>query len=56
MVTNGSLQAFNFISRHHVQSGVKFFVEAPCYDRSLQILRRLGAEVEAIPLTDEGMT
>ena len=55
MVTNGSLQAFNFIARHHVQAGDKVFVEAPCYDRSLQILRRLGAEVEAVPLTDEGV-
>jgi 2-aminoadipate transaminase len=55
MVTNGSLQAFNFIARHHVQSGAKIFVEAPCYDRSLQILRRLGADVESVPLTDEGL-
>jgi 2-aminoadipate transaminase len=55
MITNGSLQAFNFIARHHVQTGTKVFVEAPCYDRSLQILRRLGAEVESIPLSDDGM-
>jgi len=55
MVTNGSLQAFSFIARHHVQAGAKVFVEAPCYDRSLQILRRLGAEVESIPLSDDGL-
>jgi DNA-binding transcriptional MocR family regulator len=55
MISNGSLQAFSFIARHHVQAGAKFFVEAPCYDRSLQILRRIGADVEAIPLTDEGL-
>ncbi len=55
MITNGSLQAFNFIARHHVQSGARIFVEAPCYDRSLQILRRLGADVESIPLGDDGM-
>ena len=55
MITNGSLQAFNFVARHHVQAGAKIFVEAPCYDRSLQILRRLGAEVESIPLADDGM-
>ena len=47
MITNGSLQAFAFIARHHVAAGAKFFVEAPCYDRSLLILRRLGAEVES---------
>ncbi|HWB56911.1 MAG TPA: PLP-dependent aminotransferase family protein [Gaiellaceae bacterium] len=55
MITNGSLQAFNFIARHHVQAGARFFVEAPCYDRSLQILRRLGADVESVPLSEDGM-
>jgi 2-aminoadipate transaminase len=55
MITNGSLQAFNFIARHHVQTGVRIFVEAPCYDRSLQILRRLGADVEPIRLCDDGI-
>jgi DNA-binding transcriptional MocR family regulator len=55
MITNGSLQAFNFVARHHVQAGATIFVEAPCYDRSLQILRRLGADVESVPLADDGM-
>jgi 2-aminoadipate transaminase len=55
IITNGSLQAFSFIARHHVQAGAKVFVEAPCYDRSLQILRRLGAEVETVPLSDDGL-
>ena len=55
MITNGSLQAFNFIARHHVQAGTRFFVEAPCYDRSLSILRRLGADVESVPLSEDGM-
>jgi len=55
IITNGSLQGFNFVARHFVQGGTKVFVEAPCYDRSLQILRRLGAEVEAIPLCEEGL-
>jgi 2-aminoadipate transaminase len=55
MITNGSLQAFSFIARHHVQAGAKVFVEAPCYDRSLQILRRLEADVETVPLSDDGL-
>ncbi len=55
MITNGSLQAFNFIARHHVQAGARFFVEAPCYDRSLSILRRLGADVESVALSEDGM-
>ena len=55
IVTNGSLQAFNFVARHFVEKGVRFYVEAPCYDRSLSILRRVGADVEDIPLCDEGL-
>jgi 2-aminoadipate transaminase len=55
LITNGSLQAFSFLARHHVQAGVKVFVEAPCYDRSLRILRRLGADAESIPLCDDGL-
>jgi 2-aminoadipate transaminase len=55
MITNGSLQGFSFVARHLVKGGARFFVEAPCYDRSLSILRRLGAEVEQIELADDGL-
>ena len=55
MITNGSLQAFNFIARHHVRAGTRIFVEAPCYDRSLLILRQLGADVTPIPLCEDGI-
>jgi 2-aminoadipate transaminase len=55
IVTNGSLQAFNFLARHFVQAGARTYVEAPCYDRSLSILRRLGADVDEIPLCDDGL-
>jgi len=55
MVMNGSLQGFAFTARHFVQSGSRFFVEAPCYDRSLSILRKLGAEVEQVELADDGL-
>ena len=54
-VTNGSLQGFNFVARHYAAEGRKFFVEAPCYDRSLNILRRLRAEAEGIALVDDGL-
>ena len=54
-VTNGSLQGFSFLARHLVKSGSRFFVEAPCYDRSLSILRRIGAEVEQVELADDGL-
>jgi 2-aminoadipate transaminase len=55
IVTNGSLQGFAFTARHFVQSGSRFFVEAPCYDRSLSILRKLGAQVEQVELADDGL-
>jgi DNA-binding transcriptional MocR family regulator len=55
IVTNGSLQGFAFTARHFAQSGSRFFVEAPCYDRSLSILRKLGAEVEQVELADDGL-
>jgi 2-aminoadipate transaminase len=55
IVTNGSLQGFNFVARHFVSEGARVYVEAPCYDRSLSILRRLGADVQAIPLCEEGL-
>jgi 2-aminoadipate transaminase len=55
IVTNGSLQGFNFLARHFVGAGARFFVEAPCYDRSLSILRRLGADAEQVPLGDDGL-
>jgi 2-aminoadipate transaminase len=55
VVTNGSLQGFSFLARHLVKDGSRFLVEAPCYDRSLSILRRIGAEVEQIELADDGL-
>jgi 2-aminoadipate transaminase len=55
VVTNGSLQGFSFVARHLVKGGSRFFVEAPCYDRSLSILRRINAEVEQIELADDGL-
>jgi 2-aminoadipate transaminase len=55
IVTNGSLQGFNFLARHFIGGGTRFLVEAPCYDRSLSILRRLGAAAEQVPIGDDGI-
>src|SRR5918911_5091487 len=55
VVTNGSLQGFNFVARNAVANATRIFVEAPCYDRTLSILRRLGADAEAIPLGEDGL-
>ena len=55
VVTNGSLQGFRFLAQRLVEEDARVFVEAPCYDRSLGILRALGASAEAIPQTDDGL-
>jgi 2-aminoadipate transaminase len=55
VVMNGSLQGFNFVARHFVSAGAKVYVEAPCYDRSLNILRRLGADAEEVALAEDGL-
>ena len=47
---------FNFLARHFVGEGARFVVEAPCYDRSLSILRRLGAEAEQVRSPTKGTT
>ena len=55
VVTNGSLQGFVFCSQLLVADGGRVLVEAPTYDRPLKILETLGAEVVAIPQTEEGI-
>jgi 2-aminoadipate transaminase len=55
VVTNGSLQGFVFLAELLAGSGVRVLVEAPTYDRPLKILEGLGADVAAVPQTDEGI-
>ncbi|MBD0290083.1 MAG: PLP-dependent aminotransferase family protein [Thermoleophilia bacterium] len=55
VLTTGSLQGFNFLARHLVGRGARVFVEAPCYDRSLGILRSLGADAHEVPLVGDGL-
>ena len=54
MVTNGSLQGFVFLAER-LAAGKRVLVEAPTYDRPLRILARLGAEVVALPMDEEGL-
>ena len=54
LVTNGSLQAFSVFATRLAGRG-RVLVEAPTYDRSLTILRQLGAEVAGVPLDDDGL-
>ena len=55
VVTNGSLQGFQFVAKHYAKQGARFFVEAPCYDRSLQILRALEVETREVELAEDGL-
>jgi DNA-binding transcriptional MocR family regulator len=55
VTTTGSLQGFSFVARHYVSGSATVFVDGPCYDRSLSILRRLGARVVQVPLTEDGL-
>ena len=54
VATNGSMQADAFLFNQLVQPGV-VVVEAPTYDRTLLALRKLGAEILAIPLEADGI-
>ncbi len=54
LLTNGSLQGFVFLAEH-LAPGRRVLVESPTYDRPLRILRRLGAEIVALPMDDEGL-
>ena len=55
-VTNGSLQAFALLAEMlFAGSGGRAIVEAPTYDRTILTLRRFGATVDSIPLTEDGI-
>jgi DNA-binding transcriptional MocR family regulator len=56
VISTGSLQGFNFVSRHlYGVEGGRAVVEAPSYDRTLGVLRSLGARIDGVPLTDDGL-
>jgi DNA-binding transcriptional MocR family regulator len=55
LVTNGGLQALVFLAQHLCRDGCRVLVERPTYDRTLTILRRFGAEIEALPMDEEGL-
>src|SRR5438105_8039023 len=53
LITNGSLQGFVFLAQRF--AGGRVLVEQPTYDRPLKILRGLGAEIDALPMDEEGL-
>jgi 2-aminoadipate transaminase len=55
VTTNGSMQADAFLFELMVEPGDLVVVEAPTYDRTLLSLRKLGAEILAIPLQPDGI-
>jgi DNA-binding transcriptional MocR family regulator len=55
IVTNGSMQADEFLFEHLVRPGDEVIVERPTYDRTLLSLRQRGARVQAIELEEDGI-
>jgi 2-aminoadipate transaminase len=56
VLTNGGLQGIAFVAEALLaRGGRRVLVEGPTYDRTLTILDRLGAEVDALPMDDEGL-
>jgi 2-aminoadipate transaminase len=55
VVTNGSLQGFVFLAELLARDGARVLVEAPTYDRPLNILESLGAQIVAVPQNGEGI-
>ena len=55
LATNGSMQADAFLFDELIEPGDLVVVEAPTYDRTLLALRKLGADILAIPLQADGI-
>ena len=55
LTTNGSMQADAFLFRLLVEPGDLVVVEAPTYDRTLLLLKELGAELMPVALEDDGI-
>jgi len=51
---NSSLELFFFITQLLLKPGQRAFVESPSYDRSITLLRRVGADIVGIPLEADG--
>jgi 2-aminoadipate transaminase len=56
LVTNGGLQGLAFVAEALLaRGGRRVLVEGPTYDRTLTLLARLGADVEAVSMDEEGL-
>ncbi len=54
LVSNGSLQILDLLSRLLASPGDVVLVEEPSYDRAITIFRRAGARVVGVPLEPDG--
>jgi len=54
LVSNGSLQILEFLSRLLTEPGDVVFVERPSYDRAITLFRRAGLRVTGVPLEPDG--
>jgi DNA-binding transcriptional MocR family regulator len=55
LLSNGSLEALNFLVRHLFGEGGRAIVEDPTYDRTLTVLRTFGAVAEGVPVRPDGL-
>lgn len=55
MIANGSLEAGWMLFDHLLEPGDRVVVEQPTYDRTLLMLRRLGAELVPVRLEADGL-
>ena len=55
LIGNSSLEIFSFITQTLLRPGDRAFVESPSYDRSITLLRRVGAQVVGIPVEEDGL-
>ncbi len=54
LLSNGSLQILEFLSRLLTSPGDVVFVERPSYDRAVTLFRRAGLRVMGVPLESDG--
>ncbi len=55
LITPGSIMGLSFVSRALLEGSRRVAVEAPCYDRMIALLDRLGAEVIPIARSSVGL-
>lgn len=55
LIGNSSLEILTFITQTQLKPGTRACVELPSYDRAITLLRRAGAEVVGIPITEDGL-